>query len=113
MCRNSASVWSPTSEITKSFKTVSLDSSRTSLEKKAAILARQEVKEHCQEKEEIRLFETLMDALGVLPLWIGILRSELYLGPVTLLLNRNGEEGPRRNKEKGYEDRTFPLQKNT
>lgn len=51
-----------------------------------------------------------MDAFRFLPLWIGILQSELYLGPVTLILNRNGEEGPR---GKGYEDRTFPLEKNT
>lgn len=53
-----------------------------------------------------------MDALRFLPLWIGILQSELYLGPVTLILNRNGEEGPRRNKEKGSEDGTLPLEKN-
>lgn len=82
-------------------------------QKKAAILARQEVKEYCQKKKEIRLFETLMDALRFLPLWRGILRSELYWGPVTLILKRNGEEGPRGNREKGYESRTFPLQKNT
>lgn len=48
-CTNSTPAWSPTNEITKSFRTIFLYFKSTT-RRKAAILARQEVKEYCQKK---------------------------------------------------------------